>query len=86
MCQYPDVSIGDKSDFNLNFSSELCKRVRHLSPHLTLLCGFGSPRISRVKDKSIRNNVCVATALRVHGSGVLTGRNLILDEALRHTK
>ena len=26
-CQYPDVSIGDRSDFNLNFSSELCKRV-----------------------------------------------------------
>ena len=45
ICQYPDVSIGDRSDFNLNFSSELCKRVRHPSPHLTPLDGFGCPRI-----------------------------------------
>ena len=29
-CQYPDVSIGDRSDFNFNFSSELWKIVRHL--------------------------------------------------------
>ena len=43
--QYPDVSIGDRSDFNLNFSLELCKRVRHPSPHLTLLGGLGRPRI-----------------------------------------
>ena len=35
----------DLSDFNLHFSSELCKRVHHLSPHITLLCGFGRPRI-----------------------------------------
>ena len=45
ICQYQDVSIGDRSDFNLNFSSELCKSVRHPSPHLTLLAGFGRPRI-----------------------------------------
>ena len=31
--------------FNINFSSELCKRVRHPSPHLTLLGGFGRHRI-----------------------------------------
>ena len=45
ICQYPDVSIGDRSDYNLNFSSELCKRVRYPSPHLTLVGGFGRPRI-----------------------------------------
>ena len=44
-CQYPDVSIGDRSDFNLNFSSELRKIVRHLSPRFPLLEVFGRPRI-----------------------------------------
>ena len=45
MCQYPDVSIGDRSDYNLNFNPELCKRVRHPCPHLTLLGRVGRPRI-----------------------------------------
>ena len=44
-CKYQDVSIGDRSKFNLNFSSELCIRVRHLSMRLPLLGGFGRPRI-----------------------------------------
>ena len=44
-CKYPDVSFRDRSNFNLNFSSELCKRVRHLSMRLPLLGGFGRPRI-----------------------------------------
>ena len=35
-CQYQDVSIGDRSYVNLNFSSELCKIVRHLSPRFPL--------------------------------------------------
>ena len=47
MCQYPDVSIGDRSDFNLNLSSELCKIVRHLSPRFSLLEVFGRPRIKK---------------------------------------
>ena len=45
MSEYPDISVGDRSDFNLNFSPELCKRVRQTSPHLTLMDGFGHPRI-----------------------------------------
>ena len=44
-CQYPDVSIWDRSDFTLNFSSELCKIVRHLSLRFPLLEVFGRPRI-----------------------------------------
>ena len=48
-CQYLDVSIGDRSGINLNFSSCLCKRVRHVCMRLPLLDRFGRPRLQSIQ-------------------------------------
>ena len=48
MYLYPDFSIEDRCEFNLNFGSMLGKTVHHLCMRLSVLAGLGFKQLGGI--------------------------------------